>query len=442
MTTSRLLVIGAGPVGLAIANALRQAGIAYDQVEADANGIGGIWRHGIYPGLHMLSSKGATAFRDFPMPDDYPDFPSGKQVLAYLESYARTRGLMASITLGRSVTTSRQNADDSWTVGFADGEVRTYKGLVVCVGHHWDPVLPELAGTFSGRLMHAKDYRGVPDLAGKRVLVVGGGNSGCDIVSEAARVARSADWCLRRGVWLLPKTVLGIPIGELPIWRWPVFVQRMVMRAALRAIVGDYRRYGLPVPEHDIFARHQSITTEPLGYLQQGRIRVRPAIAELDGERVRFADGSDGHYDVIVAATGYRLSFPFLPPRTIEVIDETAQLLGGGFPVGIRNLYVIGTEQPRIGFGYLLTPAAALFARMIAMQDELEHPIGTLLKFTGHDMPESPFMDPGEALREIRWGGRLLWVLRIQDRRLSRRERRRADVLGPVASPIRKPQTD
>jgi hypothetical protein len=392
----------------------------YDQVEA-SSGIGGNWHHGVYSTVHIVSSKRSTAYADYPMPPGYPDFPSGAQMLAYLESYARDRGLLDNIEFDRQVVEARPNPDDTWTVRFADGEVRTCKGVVVCNGHHWDRIMPDLPGSFSGRVIHAKDYRQPLDLAGQRVLVIGGGNSGCDLASEAARVALSCDWSLRSGSWFLPKMAFGRPLTDLPIWGLPIWLQRLVLKALIRVLIGDYRSYGLPTPNHRIFERHPTFGTEALGYIRQGRIQPRPAIAECEGNTVRFVDGSSGTYDLIVAATGYKVSLPFLPEGLINVHDNVAQIYGGAFPAGVKNLYIVGSEQPRGGFGTLITPAARLYARLIKMQDELEHPIGSILEFGGEKVPPSPFLDPARALSRIRWGQRLLPIFRLEAKMLARR---------------------
>ena len=420
MHSSKLIVIGAGPVGLGMAAALKEAGIAYDQVDA-GDGLGGNWHHGVYSTVHIVSSKRSTAFADYPMPSDYPDFPSGAQMLAYLEGYARDRGLLQHLELGRRVEHARPNRDDFWSVTFADGETRTYKGVVVCNGHHWDKRMPALPGEFTGRLMHSKDYRQPSDLAGQRVLVIGGGNSGCDVASEAARVGAGSDWSLRGGYWFLPKSAFGRPLTDLPIWKLPIFAQRLVLKGLVRLLIGDYRAYGLPHPDHKIFDRHPTFGTDALGYIRQGRIRPRPAIDRCEGDTVHFVDGTSGRYDVIVAATGFHLSFPFLPQGLIEIRNNTAQIYGGAFPAGVKNLYIVGSEQPRNGFGALLSPATKLFARLIRMQDEFEHPIGSVLQFGGEKIPPTPYIDPAKSLAQIKWGQRLLPVLRFEAWLLARR---------------------
>jgi hypothetical protein len=433
----KLLVIGAGPVGLGMAKALKAHGIAYDQVDANP-GLGGNWRVGVYKTAHIVSSKRSTAYADYPMPSGYPHFPNAAQMLAYLESYARDNGLTAHIETGRKVVAAKPLPDTSWSVTFEDGETRNYKGVVVCNGHHWDRRWPELPGNFTGELLHSKDYREPRQLAGKRILVIGGGNSGCDLASEAARVGASSDMSLRSGYWFLPKTVFGRPLTDLPIWGLPVFAQRLILRALIRLTIGDYRSYGLPRPNHKLFERHPTFGTEILGYIQQGRIKPRPAIARCDGRTVHFVDGTSGEYDMIVAATGFHNSFPFLPPGLVKVENDAAQVYGGAFPALAKNLYIVGSNQPRNGFGSILTPAAELFARLIRLQDEIEHPIGDVLEWIGEELPQTNFLDPGKARREIKIAHWTLPVLRWQARRYARhleRTRAKADTGKARAGP-------
>jgi hypothetical protein len=419
----RLLVVGAGPVGLGMASALKAHGIAYDQVDAN-EGIGGLWRRGVYKTAHIVSSKRSTAYADFPMPADYPDFPSAEQVLGYLEDYAASRGLRENVEAGKKVVQARPLQDESWHVTFEDGEERVYKGMVVCNGHHWHKRMPSYPGEFAGRIMHSKDYRESADLAGKRVLVIGGGNSACDIACEAARVGASCDLSLRNGYWFLPKTVFGRPLSDIPIWGLPVWMQRRILRAIIRIVIGDYRSYGLPKPNHRMFERHPTFGTDLLSYIKLGRVRPRPEIERYEGHAVRFKDGSAGEYDLIVAATGYRNSFPFLPKGLLQVENEAVQVYGGAFPDNVKNLYVVGWIQPRNGFGSLLTPAADLYARLIQMQDEFEAPLGAVLRELHEPLPQSQFIDPGQARREIWWAHHVLWLVRWKGRRMAKGEPR------------------
>jgi len=419
----RLLVVGAGPVGLGMADAMRRRGIAYDQVDAN-DGVGGNWRQGIYQGVHIVSSKRATAYADYPMPRHYPDFPSTLQMRGYLEGYARDRGIAEDIEFRKSVVRAVPLADESWHVKFADGEERIYKGVVVCNGHHWDKRYPVYPGRFSGTLLHSKDYNEPRQLRDKRVLVIGGGNSGCDIACEAARVGASCDWSLRSGYWFLPKTAFGKPLTDLPIWWLPEFVQRLILRALVWISIGDYQTYGLQRPDHRLFERHPAFGTDVLGYLRQGRIKPRPDIARLNGSKVHFTDGSVAEFDMIVAATGFHNSLPFLPKGLVPIENGIVHVYGGAFPDTVKNLYVIGWAQTRNGFGALLTPAANLYAEMIAMQDKMELPIGYILKWRGLKVPKSHLVNPVSARRKIWLTHFLLPLLRRRDRILAEKEPR------------------
>ena len=277
-TADQFALVGAGPIGLCVARALAQHGIPYVQFES-ANAVGGNWRDGVYETAHIISSRKTTEFSDYPMPADYPDFPSGAQMLAYLQDYARHYDLEKNIAFGTTVRDARPVFDggaERWELTFADGARRVYKGVIACVGHHWDRRWPSYPGTFGGELIHSKDYKTPEQLRGKRVLVIGGGNSACDIASEAARVAASSHLSNRRGYWFLPKTLFGVPLVELiPPWA-PLWLQRIGLRAALAVAVGDYARYGLQKPDHAIFEHHPTINSELLHYVKHGRITPHP----------------------------------------------------------------------------------------------------------------------------------------------------------------------
>lgn len=415
-----MALIGAGPVGLGMAKALLEHKIPYEQLEADDD-LGGNWYHGVYDTVHIISSRKTTEYADYPMPADYPDFPSRQQMLNYLRSYAEKFQLCPRIQLNTKVVMALPLGDGRWELELASGEKRVYKGLIVCNGHHWDRRFPKYPGKFEGDYLHSKDYRSPYQLIGKRVLVIGGGNSGCDIASEAARVGKMARISLRRGYWFLPKTLLGIPSAEL-IKGWvPVWAQRMFLRAMLRITIGKYSDYGLPEPDHKIFEAHPTINSELLYYIKQGDVCARPDIAKFEGKMVHFVDGSSEEFDVVVCATGYNVSFPFLPPGLVPVKGSVAQTYGGCVLPEYRNLYIIGTSQVRYGFGPLVTPGMDLMARMMKAQDKMELPIGLVLKESGVRPPRTHLVDPHAALRGIRRAKRMMPILIWKEKRLRKK---------------------
>lgn len=278
------------------------------------------------------------------MPDDYPDFPSHAQLLAYFERYVEHFGFRHTITFRTEVVRVEPAAGGTYdvTVRHRDsGVTRTerYGAVIVASGHHWCPNWPEVPGTFEGEVMHARDYRTPDVLRGKRVLVVGAGNSACDIACEAAYHARAVLLSTRRGAHVIPKYLLGRP---LDLWltpftsRLPLAVQRALFRLLVYLTRGNQRRYGFPVPDYPLGAEHPTISTELLPLIGHGRIRVKPDLRRLEGRQVHFADGTTETIDLIIYATGYRVVFPFFDPAFLEVRDNYLP----------RYLHVVPPDHP------------------------------------------------------------------------------------------------
>lgn len=414
--TDRHCVIGAGFSGLAVAAALQRHGIAYDQLEADDD-IGGNWYHGVYETVHIISSRKTTQYGDYPMPEDWPDFPSAAQMLEYLHRYADHMNLWPHIELNSEATSVVPVENDRWEVGLKSGERRIYGGVIVCNGHHWDCRWPAYPGEFTGEIMHSKQYKTPSVLKGKRVLVVGAGNSGCDIAVEAARFDEASHISIRRGIWILPQTIAGIPTVEyLRPWMrgW---IQSMSMRLLLRIFVGKMERYGLEEPDFPIFERHPTINTQLLYFLKHGRITPHKDIRRLDGRSVEFVDGTRIEVDLLVYATGFHVSIPFLAPDVVRWKDGYPDLINGVFPQRHKNLYVVGIGQPRYGAGPLLTLGANALAQAILVQPKLCRPIGQVLHRLGRGPLESYLMDPHEVMRNAKKMARtakyLPWLERL-----------------------------
>ena len=203
-----------------------------------------------------------------------------------------------------------------------------------------------------------------------------------------------------------------------------MFLQRLMLRALVRIFIGDYRQYGLQKPNHKLFERHPAFGTEVLNYLRQGRIKPRPDIARFSGTKVHFTDGSVGEFDLIVAATGFNNAIPFLPKSIVRVENDIVQVYGGAFPDTVKNLYVVGWAQPRNGFGAIISPAAKLYAEMIALQDEIELPIGYVLKWRGLKVPTTHLVDPAATRRVIWIAHKVLPLLKRRARILAETEGR------------------
>ena len=233
-TKEKHLIIGAGPIGLAHAKALKFKQIPYDQVEADDD-VGGNWYHGVYETAHIISSKKVTEFKDYPMPDDYPDFPSRQNMYDYIKDYANHFDLEQVVEFNTKVIFVRPVENNLWEVTLDNGDVRIYKGVLVCNGHHWSQRHPKYPGTFTGEYFHSKEYKKPEQLKGKKVLVIGGGNSACDIASEAARVGVDCSMSMRSGIWFFPKTIFGKPLTDHTLLQYfPIGIQQSVLGLFLK----------------------------------------------------------------------------------------------------------------------------------------------------------------------------------------------------------------
>lgn len=359
MTSDAVCIIGAGCSGFTVAKRLGDAGIAYDVFEA-SDDIGGNWYYrnpngmsACYQSLHIDTSKWRLAFEDFPVPESWPDFPHHSQVLAYFHDYVAHFGIRQHIIFNTRVEEA-VHSDNLWHIRLSSGETRTYRALVVANGHHWNPHLPdEYPGTadFQGVQLHSHAYDSPfepYDLRGKRVLVVGVGNSAMDIASEVSQrpIAEKLFVSTRRGVWILPKYLNGQPIdkGMLPAWI-PGPIQRRLARSILKRAVGKMEDYGLPKPDHDLLTAHPSVSGEFLTRVGCGDIHMLPAIERLQADGVRFKDGREENLDVIIWATGYKIDFPFLTNPELAVQDNRFPLYLRIVKPGWPTLFFAGLAQ-------------------------------------------------------------------------------------------------
>lgn len=371
-----VLVVGAGPAGLAAARALRANGVDYLQVERHA-GVGGLWDIDnpgtpMYESAHFISSRTLSAFSGYPMSDDYPDYPSRRQVLAYLKGFAKHNDLLPNIRFNTSVRSIQLQDDASWSATFDDGSQQQYSAVICASGMLWEPLTPQYPGHFDGVIRHSVTYRNADDLRGKRVLVVGAGNSGCDIACDIGRVADQTYLSVRRGYWFIPKHVFGIPSDVFADSgpHLPVRLQQRLFAWLLRIINGDVTRLGLPKPDHRLFETHPILNTEILQRLQHGDVIAKPDIARLDGSQVVFADGTSMPIDVIITATGYRHTIPYAQGY---VGDEQFpdELYLSAFSRQHHNLIVMGfIETNSAAFGLFDLSAQLVAGYLRAQRDD------------------------------------------------------------------------
>jgi hypothetical protein len=323
-TARRVCVVGAGAAGVAVAKALLQRGVEFDCFER-APRVGGLWvqgEHGdraAYRSLHINSSKRRMQFSDYPMPDSYPDFPSREEVAAYLADYARHFGVHGRVEKGRDVTHIEQLPSGAWSVKLDGGERRIYDLVVVASGAHATPKLPaDAARGFGGEVLHSHDVRDAAPFEGRRVLVVGFGNSAVDIASLISTTAARTYISTRRGAHVVPKYLFGRPFDELPAPRWPRALRWSWYGLAIRLAVGPPRRYGLPTPKHRFGRAAVTISSDLLTRIAHGDIQPRPAVSEFHDDSATFADGRTEPVDTVIYCTGYSYSAPFLERNGLD----------------------------------------------------------------------------------------------------------------------------
>jgi cation diffusion facilitator CzcD-associated flavoprotein CzcO len=326
----RYAIIGAGPAGLLAARSLKRAGIPYDQIEKNPD-VGGIWDirndwSPMYETAHFISSKQVSHLPGYPMPESYPDYPNHRQVFAYLRAFARDYGLYANIRFDTAVERV-ERVDDGWSVRADDGSTNRYDGLFVCSGNTWDPNWPTYPGELTAEKIHSVAYSRPSQLEGKRVLVVGGGNSGCDIACDAARYADEATISLRRGYHFIPKYVMGEP-ADLFASRvsLPRFIEQPMFAALLRLLVGELTRYGLPKPDHAVMESHPIVNTQILHHLGHGDLAAKPDVARFEGNTAVFTDGSRREVDLVIFATGYKVTYPFMEREHFDWLEKYPDL--------------------------------------------------------------------------------------------------------------------
>lgn len=350
-------IIGAGISGIAMGRALKEKGVAYDCFEASPM-LGGNWAFenpngmsSAYRSLHIDTSKQKLEFEGFPMPADYPTFCHHTHLLQYFEDIVDHFGLRDSIRFETPVRKADRTESGTWRIRL-DDEVRYYDHLVVATGHHWDPKWPDFPGRFDGPVIHSHQYIDpfTPlSLKGKRVLVVGIGNSAVDIASELSNrgLAKRLVLSTRRGAHVVPKYLLGKPIDQLVETNpyIPLRLQRKAAALLVRVLVGRVESYGLPTPDHEILTAHPTVSSDLLQRVGNGDIAVKPDVEQLEGDQVKFVDDSVEPFDAIIYATGYNISFPFFDPTFLSAPDNVLPLFKRIFVPGIDNLMLIGFAQ-------------------------------------------------------------------------------------------------
>ncbi|MCG8673523.1 MAG: NAD(P)-binding domain-containing protein [Pseudomonadales bacterium] len=341
-------VIGAGPSGLVAAKNLLQRNIPCEIIEKHDD-IGGIWniknpQSTVYDNTYTITSREITAYTDFPFPEDSGDYIHHTKVLDYLRDYAVKNDLSSIIRFNMEVS-KLERQGEFWEVT-CGGTTYLYKGVVVANGHNWYPKYPDYSGDFTGEIIHSSSYKNPDNLKGKDVLVVGAGNTGCDIAVEAAHYAKSTSISMRRGYYFVPKYIFGIPADKLgqnsQSTAIPLSFIRFVYKLLLKLTMGNPQRYGLPKPDHELLESPPIVNNLLPYYVAHKRVNVTKDVDHYKGNTVHFTDGTSKDIDTVIYATGYQIVFPFIDKKYLNWEDGKPNLYLMAFHPEYNNFFVAG----------------------------------------------------------------------------------------------------
>jgi cation diffusion facilitator CzcD-associated flavoprotein CzcO len=359
------LIVGAGAAGLATAACLKQLGVPSVILEA-SNDVATTWRS-LYDRLHLHTIKQLSGLPGYPMPRSAPRYLARDEMVAYLRDYARHFDLR--IETGQRVTRAYRR-DGLWVVEASSGE-RTTQALVSATGVFANPDEARYPGQeiYIGRIEGASTYREPSPYAGKRVLIVGSGNTGAEIAIDLAEHGVAASVSIRAGANVVPRELVGIPIQRWAhvIAALPPPVTRPIAAVMLRNSARRQQKAGVPRPTGTIIGRPgvPVIGLDFLRLAKSGSIAIRPGIQSFKPDAVVFADGREEFYDAVIFATGYRPALAYLDG--LQTLDE------GGQPArdGVRStdqpgLYFVGMQYDIRGTLFNIATEAPLAARQIA----------------------------------------------------------------------------
>ena len=356
----KVCVIGAGPSGITAIKNLLDEGL--DVTAYDFNqDVGGNWifsekesHSSVFETTHIISSKTHSQYQDFTF-DDFepgiPDYPSHDQLRRYFQAYARHFDLYRVIQFDTLVKHCQLRDDQQWevtTVQNGDENTEVFTQLVVCNGHHWKPRYPKYPGEFTGELLHSHQYKKATPFADKRELVIGGGNSACDVAVETSRVSKKTSISWRRGYRIVPKFLFGQPtdvVANRMSWL-PSKIKYIMSGITVKLVTGSNKLYGLQKPKHAVGATHPVVNDELLYKLRHGKVFPKVDIERFDGRKVIFKDGSEEEFDTVIACTGFILAHPFFDKDFIDYSVGDVPLYLKMLHPEITNLYFVGMFQP------------------------------------------------------------------------------------------------
>jgi putative flavoprotein involved in K+ transport len=381
MAEARVIVVGAGAAGLSTAGALKKRGVDAVVLDKDDR-IGGTWARR-YDRLHLHTIRFLSGLAHRGIPRRYPRYLARDQYVEYLNDYARHFNF--DVITGCTVNRIERLPSGKWLVKTSKGDWTT-DVVVVASGQYSVPIPPRWPGwdAFRGTLMHSSSYTSSAPFAGKRVLVVGSGNSGTEIAADLAEHgAASVEVSIRTTPPILPRDPFGMPLHRTGIMLsfLPTRVADFFAAVTARLTVGDLTQHGLGRAEWKPYSSHR-VPVIDVGFvkaLKRGALKVRPAVVKLTTDGAGFADGSTGSYDAIIAATGFRTGLDeIIGP--CDLLDEAGEPKGrSGDATAHAGIYFVGYLHNLRGHLFDSNVASRRLARNVGIYLR-ERPMSTAKK--------------------------------------------------------------
>ena len=353
---NKIAVIGAGACGLCAAKYLTEAGFNVTIFEIGTQ-IGGLWcfmndngRSSAYRTLHINTSRSVTRFQDLDFDTGVQAFPDHEDMHRYLTKYAEHFGLVENIRFQTRVVDIRpafypaKREQPIWKVVLENGTEELFDSVVVATGHLTRPLhVPMFQNDFGGQYMHGHDYKVPEPFVGKRICVVGVGNSACDMATDVCSTAEDCVLVARSGVLILPKLFCGIPFTDITRkiqQPWvPTWLRRKLTGWLSYLVHGSMTKLGFkPSNQRAHVTSNGTIVTD----ITYNRIKVKQGIERIDGQTIHFVDGSSGEFDVLLAATGYLIDLPFISQDIVPLEDNRLELFKRMVQPNWPGLYLMG----------------------------------------------------------------------------------------------------
>lgn len=406
-------IIGGGPSGISLGKEFSEANIKYDLYESESD-FGGVWNQKencgrVYESAHLISSKGITQLMDFPMPENYPHYPNHQLVLKYWRSVADKFEVYQNTRFNSKVISLTQEGN-GWRLKTENGDSEYYDIVFVCNGLQRKERFPKQVKLekFTGEIIHSLEYKGAKQIENKKVLVVGGGNSGCDIAVDCVHYSKEVYHSTRRGYYYQPKFINGKPTPDWMLSLGNKFQSKEESIAYIEQVFKlagyDGTDYGLPKPDYPIDQAHPILNSQILYHIGHGSITSKGDLQELNGNSAIFEDGSFEEIDTVIFATGYDRDFTFIEKDILDFKKGIPDLFLHVVPKKVDNLLFIGFINSATGFGSFIKSSAVFSKEYVQAYFENKQGLHEFNKIKSNvipDLGQKDFLDSHRHLWEV-----------------------------------------